>query len=219
MGMFDLILKGFFPHLFFAFGGGGSGGGGSDVQEAPKYTPSEYDAPSSKSIYDFYEPRTRGEKTGYSQEDLSTMNAQVEDATTRNANEMVRRGAAGRRLGYGGTSTGGTNRVREQAIQSGLEYRSNAMRDIAIKNAVQKHQDQWNAAGGLQNFLNAERSHALSKWTGEASMYNTQTYADAIAGSQAAQGSNDMMSGMGEVGSNLLQKYLEKNMFETNKGF
>lgn len=146
------------------------------------------------------------------------MNAQAEDSATRNANELERRGAAGRRSGYGGSTTGGTNVLREKAMQSGLEYRSNAMRDIAINNAVLKHNDQWNAATGMQNFLNSERSNALAKWTGDISLYNTQALTDVYAGSQAAQNNNAVTSQVGSLAGGLLQSYLSKNLFKTNSG-
>lgn len=215
--MFNLL--GLFPKMYMAWGGGDNGGGGGDVQESPKYQPSAYDAPASESIYNFYDPRIKGEKTGYSEEDLGTMKSQAIDQSTRVGSELERRGSAGRRLGYGGTSTGGTSNLREKAIQTGLEYRSNALRDIAIKNAVQKHQDQWNAATGMQNFLNSERTNALAKWTGDISMFNTQALADVYAGSQAAAGSNAAMGAMGQVGSTLLEKYLSQNLFKSNQGY
>lgn len=213
----DLILKTLIPKFFLSWGGGGDDSS-SSAQSSPSYIASEYDAPSAKTIYEFYEPRTRGENLGYSKEDLSTMQGQAIDQSTRVGSELERRGSAGRRLGYGGTTTGGTNVMREKAIQTGLEYRSNALRDIAIKNAVQKHQDQWNAASGLQNFLNAERSNALSKWTGDVSMYNANALADTYAGSQSAGTGNALMSAGAEIGGNLLQQYLSKNLFKTNQG-
>lgn len=216
----DFILKTIFPKFYMEWGGGDSGGGDSGSSyNPPAYQASEYDAPSAKTLYGFYEPRVRGENLGYSQEDLGTMTAQAEDQATRQSNELIRRGSAGRRLGYGGTSTGGQNRLREQAIQTGLEYRSNAMRDIAIKNAVQKHQDQWNAATGLQNFLNAERSNALSRWTGDIYQYNSGYGIDSSAQTAKNAQSNQLWSTAGQIGGSLLEQYLNKNMYKTNQGY
>lgn len=156
MGFFDFLKN-----------DGGDDGGGEDAKYEPvPYVPSEYDASSSKTLYNFYEPRARGENTGYAPEDLKIMETQAQDHSTRNMNEAIRRGAAGRRVGTGGTYSGGRDVMRDEAIRTGLEYRSNAMRDIAVRNAVQKHTDQWQGAAGLGNFLNSERSHAISKWTG-----------------------------------------------------
>lgn len=216
----DFILKSFLPKFYMEWGGGGDDSSSSSSESnVPVYQPSAYDAPASKSIYEFYEPRTRGEGTGYSEEDLSTMKGQAIDQSTRVGSELERRGAAGRRLGYGGTTTGGTNVMREKAIQTGLEYRSNALRDIAIKNAVQKHQDQWNAASGLQSFLNSERQTALSQWIGQVPMYNTQNNTDAATGTAAASNSNQMWSNLSQVGGSLLNSYLNRNMYKTNTGY
>lgn len=158
MGMFSSI-----------FGGGSKSSSSpspSEKYEPKPYVPSEYDAPASKSIFDFYDPRIKGEKLGYAKEDLDIMEGQAQDHATRNMNEAISRGAAGRRQGTGGTWTGGRDVMRDDAINKGLEYRSNAMRDIAVRNAVLKHNDQWNAAAGMGNFLGNERSHALAQWSG-----------------------------------------------------
>lgn len=138
----------------------------AEEYKPPPYVPSKYDAGSSEAIYGFYEPRVRGEKLGFSDEDLGTMRGQAQDYSTRQMNEAIRRGGSARRAGTGGTWSGGRDVMRDEAIRGGLEYRSNAMRDIAVRNAVLKHDDQWNAAAGLGNFLGNERSHALSQWTG-----------------------------------------------------
>lgn len=141
---------------------------GAQVEEykPPPYVPSAYDKGSSEALYGFYEPRVRGEKLGFSEEDLGTMRGQAQDYSTRQMNEAIRRGGSARRAGTGGTWTGGRDVMRDEAIRGGLEYRSNAMRDIAVRNAVLKHDDQWNAATGLGNFLGNERNHALAQWTG-----------------------------------------------------
>lgn len=145
----------------------------SNPYQPPPYVPSQYDTGSSKALYDFLEPRVRGEKLGYGEDDLETMRTEAQDYSTRQMNEAIRRGAAARRTGTGGTWTGGRDVMRDEAIRTGLEYRSNAMRDIAVRNAVQKHSDQWNAVSGLGNFLGNERSHALAQWTGNTQ--NAQT--------------------------------------------
>jgi len=132
----------------------------------PPYVPSKYDAGSSETLFNFYDPRVKGENLGFADEDLKTMQGQAQDYSTRNMNEAIRRGGASRRAGTGGTWTGGRDVMRDESIRSGLEYRSNAMRDIAVRNAVMKHQDQWNAASGMGNFLNNERAQANNLWTG-----------------------------------------------------
>lgn len=157
--------------LFDWFGGGKKDDSGGDPEapakyEPPPYVPSDYDKDASKSIYDFYSPRMRGENTGYSEEDLNIMKGQAQDYSTRQMKEAIRRGAAARRPGTGGTWSGGRDTMRDEAIRGGLEFRSNAMRDIAVRNAVLKHQDEWNATQGMGTFLNNERAHALAKWTG-----------------------------------------------------
>jgi len=153
MGLFDIF-------------GGKKKSSSPEPYTPPPYVPSQYDAGSSSAIYGFYEPRVRGENLGFSKEDLGTMESQAQDHSTRMMNEAIRRGASGRRAGTGGTWTGGRDTMRDEAIRGGLEYRSNAVRDIAVRNAVLKHQDQWNAASGLGNFLGNERAHALAKWSG-----------------------------------------------------
>lgn len=155
------------------FGGGKDKSSENPDYKAPEYVPSVYDEGSAKALYNFFEPRVRGENLGFSDSDLGVMKTQAQDYSTRQMNEAIRRGAAGRRRGTGGTYSGGRDILRDEAIRGGLEYRSNAMRDIAVRNAVQKKQDQEYAVSGLGNFLGNERANALAKWTGNTN--NAQT--------------------------------------------
>jgi hypothetical protein len=162
--------------IFSIFGGGKKNNGGDSPKYEPiPYTPSKYDAADAAQLNDFYSTRARGENTGFNPEDMATMEGQAQDHSTRNMNEAIRRGGASRRVGTGGTYSGGRDVMRDEAIRGGLEYRSNAMRDIAVRNAVQKHTDQWQGAAGLGNFLNSERANALSIWTGQ-NQQNQQAY-------------------------------------------
>lgn len=211
------------------FGGGDDDGGDEAAQpekyQPPPYVPSEYDKASSKSLYDFYDPRIKGEQTGYSEDDMKIMRNQAQDYSTRNMNEAIRRGASARRAGTRGTWTGGRDVMRDEAIRGGLEYRSNAMRDIAVRNAVQKHQDQWNAAAGMGNFLGNERAHALAQWSGntqgqqQAYLYN-QLYPSLMTQennqfNRAA--TNENVADITKLAMNLFNRYQSSQ--QTNAGY
>lgn len=207
--------------LFSIFGGKKKSSPAPEPYVPPPYKPSEYDAGSSKALYGFLEPRVRGENLGYSKEDLGIMEGQAQDYSTRQMNEAIRRGASARRSGTRGTYSGGRDIMRDEAIRGGLEYRSNAMRDIAVRNAVQKSQDQWNAVSGLGNFLGNERSHALAQWSGNTQGAQTAYQFNTLYPSLINQEQNQFnraanfenASALAETAYNLF------NRFGTNKGF
>lgn len=144
----------------------------------PTYTPSQYDKPAAGQLYDTLSKRARGEGVGYSDEDLNTMKAQAIDESARLTNDTVSRATAGRQM-TGGITAGGTNRLRERALIAGGQARSQAMRDVALNNAVLKQQQQGTAIEGLQGFLNSERSNALG-------IYGEQLYGNAMEQNQNA---------------------------------
>jgi hypothetical protein len=135
----------------------------SDNNGAPTIGTSQYDAGSANDLYNFYDSRTQGENLGYSPSDLNTMYAQTTDQTTHNINESERLGEAGM-LQTGGVTTGGMNTMKQNAVNTGLAYRSSALNDVAIQNATLKQQQQYEAAQGLQGFLNNERSNQFQIW-------------------------------------------------------
>lgn len=53
--------------------------------------------------------------------------------------------------------------MRDLGISNTLALKSNALRDIAINNAILKRQEQQSAISGLQGFLNSERGEAWNK--------------------------------------------------------
>lgn len=138
-----------------------------EYRELPAYAPSQYDAPSAEQLYGTYSSRARGEGVGYTPEDLSTMKAQETDQQVRSANEYQNRSMAGRRM-TGGVSTGGTNRIRDRALLQTGVAKSQALRDIAIRNAVLKREETWQGIQGLDAFLQNERGEAWRKTSYEA---------------------------------------------------
>lgn len=145
---------------------GGKKGGGNSSQAA-QFQPSPYHTEASDNINNFYTSRIKGQNLGYSQDTLDTMDATAIDSSNYLTNEAVRRGSSARKT-PGGVYTGGMNTLREGAVNTGLQTRSSALRDVATQNAVLSHQDQWNAATGLQNFLAEQDQYALG-------VYNAQT--------------------------------------------
>lgn len=141
-------------------------GGGYPNFYVPSYVPSKYDAPSAEQLYGIYSRRAGGQDVGFTEEDLGQMRGEAIDETARMTNELVSRGMAGRYL-TGGQSTGGMNRLREKALTTGLMARSQAMRDISIRNAVLKRQETWQGITGLHQFLNDERLQAQRLFSNE----------------------------------------------------
>jgi hypothetical protein len=133
------------------------------MSDAPVIGTSQYDPASANDLFNFYDSRTKGENLGYSEEDLGVMKAQTTDQVTHNINESRRLGEAGE-LRTGGVTMGGSETINNNAINSGLAFRSSALNDIAIQNATLKQQQQFAAAGGLQSFLNNERSNQFQIW-------------------------------------------------------
>jgi hypothetical protein len=132
----------------------------------PSYQASQYDAPSAAQLFSTLQNRVAGRDVGYSAEDLATMNDQAVDQSTKAANDMLNRSMAGRQQ-TGGITKGGTNVAREQAYMYGGGLKSNALRDVAINNAVQKRQEINAAIPEEQQFLGGERAQAET-------LYNNQ---------------------------------------------
>lgn len=129
----------------------------------PAYQVSEYDKPASKQLFDTYSNRAAGKDVGFSEEDLTSMKGQAIDDSALHRREMRRQGFASNtdlsrtNKGTTGTSTLGAQRFKEREISSSLMIRSKALRDVAIRNAVLKRQEQSEGIQGLSNFLNDER--------------------------------------------------------------
>lgn len=193
------------------FGGGSSSSTPSPT--APSYTPSPYHAEASDDIYNFYKPRIEGQDTGLSDSDLSTLNASAIDSSNYLTNEAVRRGASSRKT-PGGTYTGGMDTMRESAVTAGLQGRSEALRDVATQNALLKHQDQWNAASGMQGFLNEQDQNALGVYSGQMSAYTSQAnmayMANLYSNQKAGQNTSAIFSAAGQAIPSVA------NLFKTN---
>lgn len=154
----------------------------AQYRELPDYEPSKYDAPSSEQLYGTYSSRAKGEGVGFTPEDLSTMKAQETDQAVRGANEVYSRSMAGRR-GTGGVSTGGTNRIRDRALLATSVAKSQALRDIGIRNAVLKREETSQGIQGLDSFLQNERGEAWRKTS-----YKAQQTSDWNANEKYGQG-------------------------------
>jgi len=172
------------------------------MADAPTIGTSQYDPASANDLFNFYDSRTKGENLGYSEDDLNTMKAQTIDQTTHNISESRRLGEAGE-LRTGGVTMGGSETINNNAVNSGLAFRSSALNDIAIQNATLKQQQQFAAAGGLQNFLNNERSNQFQIW--QSQYYPWQTtqmtnmYEDMFNKQQQTTQNSDLMKIGGEV--------------------
>lgn len=194
-----------FAPMKFAFGlsFGGDDEESTSTPAAPTYQASKYDAPASESIYNFYSPRLKGENLGFAPEDLSLMKGEAIDTSTHGFNETMRRGMAGRQL-TGGLTQGGVNTLRENALSTGLQARSNAVRDIGIRNAVLKQQQQWQAASGMQNFLGAERANAGNVFQMQYAPWQYQDQKSMYNNLYNNQSGSDLWGGLGELGGGLL---------------
>lgn len=211
--------KGFNRKLNARFGGGDDEGGGTSesVASAPAYQKSPYHDSASAELNNFYTPRIRGEQTGLAEDDLANLRAGAIDNSNYLTNEAVRRGAAGRRT-PGGVNTGGQDTLRESAVTAGLQGRSNALRDIATQNALLKHQDQWNAATGMQSFLNQQDQNALGVSNYNLSAYSTDAQMDMLSNMYGNANNNATNSGLGSIlGSIDYGSIL--NMFSQNSSF
>lgn len=133
---------------------------------------SKYDQPSAKDVHGFYSKRVKGDDLGFSPEDMSTMRAEAIDQAGSSSKELSRIAGAGHRTRTGGMETGGTGRIQRASVGQFLLSRSKAMRDVAIKNAVIKRQEQSAAAEGLQGFLSGERQQQGARFRGELSKKN-----------------------------------------------
>lgn len=132
----------------------------------PDYTPSPYDALTSGQLYSTLSDRVAGKNVGYSPEDLAVMNSQAVDQSAKAGNDVMARSMAGQQH-TGGVSTGSTNLLREKTAEYAGGLRSNAMRDVAINNAVQKRQEINAAIPEEQGFLNSERSNAENLYSNQ----------------------------------------------------
>lgn len=176
------------------------------MADAPSYQASQYDAPSAQSLYNFWQPRVEGKNLGLSDEDLGVIRAQTVDQSTHNIAESRRLGQAGQ-LRTGGITRRGTQAVNQGADNSGLSYRSSALNDIAIQNAVMKHNDQYTAAGGLQSFLNNERANAFQIWQTEYYPWQTQQYVDMYSNLAKAQQSNNQWNSIASLAGTAAKAY------------
>lgn len=189
---------------------------------------SQYDAPATGQLYNFYSQRAAGNNVGYSPDDMGTMTAQAQDNATAEGEELQRRGMAGRQL-TGGMSTGGTNSLREKSIGQTLASRSNAMREINISNAVLKRQEIENAGQGLQNFDNSERAqqaNAANYGLYKGALENNSMNAGAAsqAGANSANNKtnssfiNSLFSSGGQIGQALLAKLFPQGQNNADDG-
>ena len=170
------------------------------MADAPTIGTSPYDAQSSSDLFNFYDSRANGQNLGYSPSDLNTMYAQTTDQSTNDINESMRLGQAGQ-LMSGGVTTGGTQEVNNQAINSGLAYRSSALNDVAIQNATLKQSEQYQAAAGLQGFLNNERSNQFQIWQSQYYPWQTNQMTNMYEGmANTAANSATLNSAIGAAG-------------------
>jgi hypothetical protein len=193
----------------------------------PDYTPSQYDAPASGQLYSTLSNRVAGRDVGYSPEDLATMNSQAVDQSAKAGNDVMARTMAGRQ-NTGGVTTGGTNLTREKTAQYASGLQSQAMRDVAINNAVLKRQEQGAAISGEQGFLNSERANAQNiyedKYQKAMGTYGadlaTKQEADKVAAYNQARtdaANQDLYSmGTGAISGFMGRKYPQTKTSNTN---
>lgn len=133
-----------------------------DRTAQPQYEASKYDAPSAKTIYDFYSSRAKGENTGFSNEQLSTMRGEAIDTAAQGQKELQRVASSSpyTSRGTGAVVSGAAQKAQERAVSTGLTLKSNALRDISLRNEILKKTEQAEAVSGLQGFLNSERAQA-----------------------------------------------------------
>lgn len=214
--MFEFIWNSMFPKFYMEFGGGGrkTETVSNTAGDAPSYQPSPYSAPASAELFNFYQPRIQGQNTGYAPEDIQTIKSVAVNNANYAVDESVRRGAGARRT-PGGITTGGMNTMRESAVNSALAVRSNALQDVAVQNAVLKHQDQWNAAAGMQGFLAEQDQSAAQRYNMAAQMWNAKATADAYQNMYATQAKGQdnsaMWSALGQIGGSALSAYASSN--------
>jgi len=133
-----------------------------NYQQFAEYAPSQYDAPSSKQLFQTYSRRAAGKDVGFDPGELATMRSQAIDEAQRVGSVLERRGMAGRKM-TGGLTTGGISRLREKGILATQLARSDSLRDIALRNAVLKREETWQGIGGLDKFLQNERTDAYQR--------------------------------------------------------
>ena len=172
------------------------------MSDAPTIGTSQYDDNSAGDLYNFYDSRVKGQNLGYLPEDLNTMTAQVTDQTTHSINESRRIGEAGQ-LRTGGVTTGGTETLNQNSVNAGLAYRSSALNDIAVQNAVMKKQEQASSAQGLQGFLNAERANQFQIWQSQYYPWQTSEMTNMYKGMFDTQQKTAQNSGWADFASKL----------------
>jgi hypothetical protein len=170
----------------------------------PRYE-SPYTKGTAKILNDVLSNRAQGKDVGFAPEDLATMRSSAVDEGNRQTNELVRRGLAARRLvGAEGMGTGGAQRLHERAIATGEESRSKAIKDIGIKNALLKRQEQQAGLSGLQGFTTAERGYESSttqqNLAAQQANFNNALMMDQLG----LQQGSDIWGTLGNVGSALL---------------
>lgn len=133
-----------------------------DRTEQPTYQASQYDAPSAKTIYDYYSTRAQGKDLGWSDETLGTLRGEAVDQSAQAQREYQR--VAGQSpytsRGTGGVYSGQAQKMQERAVSQGLTLKSQALRDISLRNEILKKTEQAESVQGLQGFLNSERNQA-----------------------------------------------------------
>lgn len=131
----------------------------------PEFKPSKYDDPAAEQLYGTLTKRVAGKDVGFAPEDIRTMRGEAIEQAGLAGREFERRAMAGRQAQTGAITRGGMARVREQAIGTSLALRSKALRDISIRNAVLKREEQAAAIPQMQTFLAQERGEAMSRYT------------------------------------------------------
>lgn len=128
----------------------------------PSYQKSPYDKESAATIYDYYATRAKGENTGFSETQLTGMRGEAIDQAAQSQKEFQRISASSpySRRGTGGVYAGSAQKMQERAVSEGLTLRSNALRDISLRNEILKKTEQESAVAGLNAFLSSERQEA-----------------------------------------------------------
>lgn len=126
----------------------------------PSYRASQHDAPSSEILAKQFQDKSQGIGTGFSPEGMSKLEGQAIDDSAMAQREYQRMFGQQTSRGTGAVTSGSAQRLQERALNTGFTLRSQAMRDIGIRNEVLKRQDQQFGLSGLQGFLNSERNQA-----------------------------------------------------------
>jgi hypothetical protein len=113
-------------------------------------------------VFDFLKGAATGQNTGFTPEYMSSARGEAIDNAGRTQREYQRvatQGPGAKRI-TGGVTSGAQQRLQERAIGQGLTLRSEALRDLGLRNEILKKQEQWQGVQGMQDFLNSERNQA-----------------------------------------------------------